>query len=83
MKPKQPLSRGDTATTAKERLQVIIAHERLLNKGYDFLPKMQRELIEVIRKYVDIDPDDVRIDMEQEGDCHIMEVNISLPDRDQ
>jgi cell division topological specificity factor len=67
-----------TADTAKQRLQVIIAHERHTG-GPDFLPLLQKELIEVIRKYVEIDPARVRFGMEKGEDVSVLEVNIELP----
>ena len=48
-----------TAAVAKERLQLIIAHERDGASAVNFLPQLQRELIEVISKYVKVNPDDM------------------------
>ena len=47
-----------TASVAKERLQIILAHERAGGSAAepDYLPDLQRDLIEVISKYVKIDP---------------------------
>ena len=50
-----------TATIAKERLQLIIAHERSGQSSKpDFLPALQQELIAVISKYVSVNPDMVK-----------------------
>ena len=38
----------NTASLAKERLQIIVSHERRTENNSDFLPKLQQELIEVI-----------------------------------
>ena len=70
-----------TASTAKERLQVIVAHERIQRSGDDFLPMLQKEITAVIAKYVNIGPDEVKVDFEQHGDRSILELNITLPDR--
>ena len=70
----------DTAKTAKERLQIVIAHERVKREGPDFLPDLQRDIIKVISKYVDIDPDQVQINLEKENDCAVFELNVTLPD---
>lgn len=67
-----------SADTAKQRLSLIIAHERHTG-GPDFLPLLQKELIEVIRKYVEIDPAKVRIGMEKGDDMSVLEVSIDLP----
>lgn len=67
-----------TADTAKQRLSLIIAHERQTG-GPEFLPLLQKELIEVIRKYVEVDPAKVRFGMEKGEDVSVLEVNIELP----
>ena len=70
-----------TATVAKERLQLIIAHERNgLSGKKDFLPEMQKELIAVISKYVSINPDDIKVSLEKQGNYEVLEVNIVLPE---
>jgi cell division topological specificity factor len=70
-----------TASVAKERLQIIVAHERGQRDSPDYLPALQRELVEVIRKYVNIDSDQVQVGLENQGSCSILELNITLPDR--
>ncbi|WP_278362074.1 cell division topological specificity factor MinE, partial [Stutzerimonas kunmingensis] len=47
----------------------------------DYLPALQKELVEVIRKYVNIDSDQVQVALEDQGSCSILELNITLPDR--
>ena len=69
------------ASIAKERLQIIVAHERNHRSGPDYLPALQRELVEVIRKYVNIDNDQVQVALENQGNCSILELNVTLPDR--
>ena len=68
-----------TASVAKERLQIIVSHERRAENNSDFLPKLQQELIEVIAKYVDIDQEQVKVELERTGNCSILELNITLP----
>lgn len=68
-----------TAQVAKERLQLIIAHERDGATATNFLPDLQRELIAVISKYVAINPDDLRVSVEKQGRYEVLEVNIVLP----
>jgi cell division topological specificity factor len=70
-----------TASVAKERLQIIVAHERGQRDEPDYLPALQKELVEVIRKYVNIDQDQVQVALEDQGSCSILELNITLPDR--
>ncbi|WP_040262109.1 MULTISPECIES: cell division topological specificity factor MinE [Pseudomonas] len=73
--------KASTASVAKERLQIIVAHERGQRTTPDYLPALQKELVEVIRKYVSIDNDDVQVALENQGSCSILELNITLPDR--
>ena len=69
------------ASVAKERLSIIVAHERGQRSQPDYLPQLQKELVEVIRKYVNIDQDQVQVALENQGSCSILELNITLPDR--
>ncbi|MBA4093117.1 MAG: cell division topological specificity factor MinE [Candidatus Accumulibacter sp.] len=70
-----------TATIAKERLQLIIAHERSdLGSKPDFLPDLQKELIAVISKYVSVNPDDIKVSLEKQDNYEVLEVNIVLPE---
>ncbi len=70
-----------SAKVAKERLQIIIAHERGVtrNNKPDYLTAMQRDLIDVIAKYVDINKEDVKIELERQDGRSILELNITLP----
>jgi len=70
-----------SAAIAKERLQIIVAHERGQRSTPDYLPDLQKELVEVIRKYVNIDSDQVQVALEDQGNCSILELNVTLPDR--
>lgn len=71
-----------TATVAKERLQIILAHERSgRNPGQpDYLPALQRELLAVISKYVKIDQKDIKLNLEKQDNLEVLEVKIELPD---
>ena len=71
-----------SASVAKERLQIIVAHERTkrnLNQP-DFLPQMQQEIIDVIRKYIHIESDQVTVSLDNSDNCSVLELNITLPD---
>ncbi|WLD58995.1 cell division topological specificity factor MinE [Salinispirillum sp. LH 10-3-1] len=72
--------RGETASLAKERLKVIVAHERQQRTQPDYLPAMQNEILAVIRKYIPIESDDVNIQIENEGQVSILELNVTLPE---
>ena len=70
-----------SASVAKERLQLILAHERNgRSASPDYLPALQRELVAVISKYVSINPDDIKVHMERQDNLEVLEVKIELPD---
>lgn len=67
-----------TASVAKERLQIIVAHERNKRNQPDFLPQMQQEIIDVIRKYVKVNADQVAVNLDDSDSCSVLELNITL-----
>ncbi|HEX5682747.1 MAG TPA: cell division topological specificity factor MinE [Ideonella sp.] len=69
-----------TASVAKERLQIILAHERAGRTGADYLPALQRELVAVISKYVSINPNDIKVHLERQDNLEVLEVKIELPE---
>ena len=70
-----------TAETAKERLQIIIARERTDRSGPDFLPALRQELIQVIAKYTNVHPDDIKLSLNRQGDMEVLDVNVVLPEK--
>lgn len=76
--------RQKSAAIARERLQIILAHERdgrHANTTPDYLPALQRELVEVISKYVSINQDDIKVQLERQDNFEVLEVNIVLPEK--
>ncbi|MDP5135672.1 cell division topological specificity factor MinE [Rheinheimera baltica] len=74
-------SKKTTANTAKERLQIIVAHERRKRNSPDYLPQLERDILEVIRKYVDISPEDIAVSLEKrDNELSVLELNITFPD---
>jgi cell division topological specificity factor len=72
-----------TAGVAKERLQIILAHERVgRNAGNapDYLPALQRDLIAVISKYVKIDPTHLKVNVDRQDNLEVLQVKIELPE---
>ncbi|MEZ7861659.1 MAG: cell division topological specificity factor MinE [Aeromonadaceae bacterium] len=68
----------NTARVAKERLQIIVAHERSTRGGPDYLPQLKQDLLDVIRKYVAISPDQVTVQLDKKDDLSVLELNIML-----
>jgi cell division topological specificity factor len=69
-----------TASVAKERLQIIIARERTIHNGPDFMPALHQELLAVISKYVQVNPEDIKISLDRQGNLEVLDVNVVLPD---
>jgi cell division topological specificity factor len=72
-----------TAAVAKERLQIILAHERA-GRGTatpDYLPALQEELMAVIAKYIHVDRDSFKVQLENHDRYDVLELNITLPDK--
>lgn len=74
-------SKKKSASVAKERLQIIVAHQRNERNAPDYLPQMKKDILEVIRKYVDIDVDQVSVALEKKDhDLSVLELNVTLPE---
>lgn len=72
--------RAATAQTAKDRLQLLLAHERADGAAQaDFLPKMQQDILEVIRRYVKVEDQDVDIKVQRDDAVSSLEINIEMP----
>lgn len=76
------LQKKQTASIAKDRLRIIVAHERAGRGGTgpDYLPMLQRELLEVIRKYINVDAEAVKVDLLGEGDNKVLDISVALPE---
>jgi len=71
----------NTANIAKERLQIIVAERRRGDSEPHYLPQLKRDILEVICRYVKIDPEMVTVQLDQKGDdISILELNVTLPE---
>lgn len=68
------------AQVAKERLQIIVSHESARKNDPDMMNKLQQELVEVISKYVHIDQEKIKVQLERHGDQSVLELNVTLQD---
>ncbi|AKC85843.1 cell division topological specificity factor MinE [Pseudoxanthomonas suwonensis] len=73
-------AKKNTAETAKNRLQIIIAQERSSRGAPDYLPLLRRELLEVIKKYVNVDAEAVKVDVIKDGDHDVLDISVALPE---
>ncbi len=73
-----------TANIAKERLQIIVAERRRGESEPNYLPELKRDLLAVICKYVQVDPEMLSVQFEQKGDdISVLELNVTLPEGDE
>jgi cell division topological specificity factor len=70
-----------SASVAKERLRIIVAQERSARGSPDYLPLLRRELLQVIHKYVNVDPEAVQINLGREAGHEVLELSVALPEK--
>lgn len=73
-------TKRSSASIAKERLQILVAHERASLNQPSYLPMLQQELLAVVQKYVNVSQDAISVNFEQDDDQEVLELNIILPD---
>lgn len=71
--------RGGSAPVARERLQLLLAHERMARSQPDLLGILREEILAVIAKHITLDPDRVQIKMDRGGKVSTLEVDIEIP----
>ncbi|BBD79782.1 cell division topological specificity factor MinE [Aerosticca soli] len=69
-----------SAAVAKERLRIIVAQERSTRGAPDYLPLLRNELLEVIRKYVNVDIEAISINVERDSGHEVLELSVALPE---
>jgi cell division topological specificity factor len=70
--------RRNSAVVAKDRLKIVLAHERASRDAPDFLPVLQKELIEVVGRYVEIRGDMIRVNLGRSGETSLLEINVEI-----
>ena len=75
----------DSAKEAKERLLILVSHERGTSQREkpDYLDELQQELLAVVQKYIEVDPEDITVEFDQDDEREVLEVNIVLPDEEE
>ena len=73
------LRRRGTAPVARERLQILLAHERSSLGQSDLLGTLREEILAVIARQVALDPDKVQVKMDRGGTVSTLEVDIEIP----
>ena len=75
-------NKPSSAAIAKERLQILVAHERSSRNQPSYLPQLKKELLEVIKKYFDVNEETISVSLEQDDERETLELNITLPDEE-
>ena len=70
--------RRNTAGIAKDRLKIVLAHERANRDAPDFLPALQKDLLEVVGRYVEVRSDMLRVNVGKSGDTSLLEINLEI-----
>lgn len=68
-----------SAQTAKDRLQIILAHERQDRALPEYLPLLHRDMLGVIRKYIEVASDQVQMRLRRAERVSTLEIEIELP----
>jgi cell division topological specificity factor len=71
--------RSATAPVARERLQILLAHERSVRSQPDLLGRLREEILAVVSRHVTLDPDKVIVRMDRGKSVSTLEVDIELP----
>jgi cell division topological specificity factor len=72
--------KANTASTAKDRLMVVVAHQRGYGSAATYLPKLREEILAVVRKYVQVPDTAVQVQVQQKDGLEVIEMDITLPD---
>lgn len=72
-------SKPSTAPVARERLQVLLAHERALNGREDLAAILQEEILAVIAKHIHVDRDKVCVKLDRGNQVSTLEIDIEMP----
>lgn len=70
--------RASSASVARERLKIVLAHERGNRDTPDFLPMLQQEVLEVVRRYLEITPEMIRVNVGRSGETSTLEINVEI-----
>lgn len=71
-----------SAPVARERLQIILAHERSELGHSDLVVTLREEILQVIAKHMPVERDKVNVSMDRENDVSLLEVEVALPLKD-
>lgn len=71
--------RSSSAPVARERLQILLAHERAVRGRPDLLAMLREEILAVVTKHVAVEQDKIQVTMNRGDDISTLEIDIELP----
>lgn len=71
-------SNSVSAGKARERLSIIVAREGRGKGQPSYLPQLRQDILRVLAKYEKINLDEVNVNVETQGDCEVLELNVML-----
>jgi cell division topological specificity factor len=71
--------RQRTAPIARERLQVLLAHERMAGSHSELLNLLREEILAVIKKHIAVDSDKVHVKLDRGVDVSTLEIDVEMP----
>ncbi|WP_158746048.1 cell division topological specificity factor MinE [Acidisphaera sp. L21] len=73
------LTRRSTAPVARDRLQILLSHERAFVGGNDLAATLQEEILRVIAKHIAIDRDKVKVNLDRGESFSTLEIDVEMP----
>ena len=70
--------RRNTAVIARDRLKIVLAHERASRAAPDFLPALQKDLLDVVGRYVEIRDEMLHVNVGRSGETSLLEINVEI-----
>jgi cell division topological specificity factor len=71
--------RPSSAPVARDRLQILLAHERAARGQPDLLAMMREEILAVVAKHVTVERDNVVVRMDRGATVSTLEIDIEIP----
>jgi cell division topological specificity factor len=71
--------RQRTAPVARERLQVLLAHERMAAGNSELLNVLREEILAVIAKHITVDRDKVNVKFDRSASSSTLEIDVEMP----
>jgi cell division topological specificity factor len=73
-------SRRSSAPVARERLQILLAHERGIVGGEsDLVSLLREEIVALVRRHVTVEPDNIQVKMNRGADVSTLEIELEIP----